>query len=60
MTTRDEQVLQMAYEAFAMSRNITEPVDYHKRYQSEDSDDPHGRLIEFVHRTGLALFGQHR
>jgi len=60
MSTRDEQVLQMAYEAFAMSRGITEPVDLHKRYQANDPEDQHGRLIEFVHRTGSALFGQQR
>lgn len=57
MTPRDEQVLQMAYEAFAMSRKITQPVEPHKRYRWGDTEDEHGRLIEFVHRTGLVLFG---
>lgn len=60
MSARDEQVLQMAYEAFAMSRQITQQVDFHKRYQVDDATDEHGRLIEFVHRTGVALFGQGR
>lgn len=56
MTSRDEQVLQMAYEAFAMSRKTTQPVEPRKRYRWGDLEDENGRLIEFVHRTGLALF----
>lgn len=57
MTDRNEQVLQMAYEAFAMSRRATAPLVPHKRYRWGDSEDEHGKLIEFVHRTGLVLFG---
>ena len=57
MTTRDEQVLELAHDAFQMSRKITTPVDIHKRFQLNDKDDPHARLIEFVHRTGTSLFG---
>jgi hypothetical protein len=60
MTSRDEQVLEMAHDAFTMSRKITEPVDFHKRYRVDDSEDPHARLIEFVHQTGSALFGPGR
>jgi hypothetical protein len=60
MTSRDEQVLEMAFNAFTMSRKITDPVDFHKRYQVDDQDDPHGRLIEFVHQTGSVLFGPAR
>ncbi len=57
MTTRDEQVLELAHDAFQMSRKIITPVDIHKRYQRNDHDDPHARLIEFVHMTGKTLFG---
>lgn len=56
MSTRDEQVLEMAHDAFAMSRKITGPVDFHKRYQVNDQEDPHARLIEFVYQTGSTLF----
>jgi hypothetical protein len=57
MTTRDEQVLELAHETFQMSRKITTPVDIHKRYQTNDNDDPYARLIEFVHEAGTTLFG---
>lgn len=60
MSTRDKQVLQMAYEAFAMARKITQQVEPGKRYKAGDMEDEHGRLIEFVHRAGLALFGPGR
>jgi hypothetical protein len=56
----DEKVLEMAHDAFHMSRKITQPVDPHKRYQSNDKDDPHAELIEFVYRTGKTLFGAAR
>ncbi len=56
----DEKVLEMAHDAFHMSRKITQPVDPHKRYQANDEDDPHARLIEFVHSTGTALFRAYR
>jgi hypothetical protein len=53
---RNEQVLELAHDAFQMSRTITEPVDIHKRYKTNDQDDPHARLIEFVYETGRTLF----
>jgi hypothetical protein len=56
----DEKVLEMAHDAFHMSRKITQPVDPHKRYQANDKDDPHAELIEFVYRTGKTLFGAAR
>ncbi len=56
MTSRDEQVLEMAHDAFLMSRKITASVDFHKRYKVDDEEDPHARLIEFVHQTGSTLF----
>jgi hypothetical protein len=56
----NEQVLEMAHEAFHMSRKITQPVDLHKRYQANDEADPHARLIEFVYETGSTLFGAKR
>ncbi len=48
--------MELAHNAFQMSRTITEPVDIHKRYKTNDQDDPHARLIEFVYETGRTLF----
>jgi hypothetical protein len=56
----DERVLELAHDAFHMSRKITQPVDPHKRYQANDEGDPHARLIEFVYETGSPLFGAKR
>lgn len=56
MNTRDEQVLELAHEVFQMSRKTTGPVDFHKRYQVNDQDDPYARLIEYVYETGSSLF----
>ena len=56
----DEQVLALAHDTFHMSRRITQPVDLHKRYRANDTDDPHARLIEFVYETGSELFRGYR
>lgn len=54
--TTNEQVLELAHEAFQLSRKITQSVDPHKRYHAEDKDDPHTQLIDFVYQRGTALF----
>lgn len=56
MSTRDERVLELAQYAFQMARKITTPVDIRKRYQFNDAEDPHARLIEFVHHEGAILW----
>lgn len=56
MTTREERVLELAQNVFQLSRKIMTPVNIHKRYQFNDADDPHARLIEFVHHEGSMLW----
>lgn len=58
MNSRDERVLELAQYAFQMSRNLPTLVDVQKRYQFNDSDDPHARLIEFVHREGSLIWSR--
>ena len=52
----DERVLELAHTAFEISRKITEPVDFHKRYNADDLEDPHVALIDWVYQTGSVLF----
>ena len=56
-TKHHEAVLEMAQMTFQMVRNIQEPVDFHKRYDLNDTSDRYGQVIEWVHETGSWLFG---
>lgn len=57
MNRRDEAVLEMAQRTFQKVKDITEPVDVHKRYDLNDTTDRYGEVIEWVHETGAWLFG---
>lgn len=57
MNRRDEAVLEMAQRTFQKVKDITQPVDVHKRYDLNDTTDRYGEVINWVHETGVSLFG---
>lgn len=60
LTQRHSQVLAMAEVAMNKVSRISDPVDPHKRYDSHDSTDPYGEVIEWVHTTGSHIFAEAR
>jgi hypothetical protein len=55
-TKKDAKVLAMLDVTAEKVRKITETVDPHKRFNREDSLDPYGVVIEWLHFTGTKVF----
>ena len=57
LRTQHEKVLLMASLAHNRVRDIHQEVDYHKRFDRNDTTDQYGEAIEWLHETGAWLFG---
>lgn len=51
------RVLDMAKQTVARVSNIHQEVDFHKRFDKNDTKDQYGEAIEWLHETGAWLFG---
>lgn len=60
LTQTHSQVLAMAEVAMNKVSRINDPVDPHKRYNSQDLADPYGEVIEWVYNTGSHIFAEAR
>jgi hypothetical protein len=57
LSPHQAKVIAMAEVAYNRVSGINAEVDPHKRYNRNDSGDPYGEVIEWVHETGAWLFG---
>jgi len=57
ITERDLRVLDMGNQTVARVSGIHQKIDFHKRFDRNDTNDQYGDAIEWLHETGAWLFG---
>lgn len=57
LTNSDYRVLELIDFSYRYLRLIEDPVDIHKRFDKNDTEDRYGKHIEYVHERGKKLFG---